>query len=282
MTRSRRQMQRVLASSWADLGWRGLRRFFILGARSMLSFRLDVWISLLALVIQVALLMVVWRAVYGDRAVVAGIGRDQAVAYAVLAVCLQTMLMPWNFSGLPLRVRRGLIAVDLTRPQGLIGQNLAQSAGTTAVNAVIGLIGVGWAAILGAARPPHGWTQLATWVLSLVLALALALLLNLLVSMVTFWTTEVGGAFILYRMAGAFASGAMIPLWFMPPWLAHILGWLPFQAQVFAPLSLYFGTVTGLAAVTTVAVQASWVVIIAVLLQVVWLMARRRVVVLGG
>jgi ABC-2 type transport system permease protein len=51
--------------------------------------------------------------------------------------------------------------------------------------------------------------------------------------MVAFWTLEPQGIMLVYRMAGQFLSGALVPLWFMPSWLRGIAQWLPFQGMTF-------------------------------------------------
>jgi len=74
----------------------------------------------------------------------------------------------------------------------------------------------------------------------------------------------------------------LIPLWFMPGWLRASVEWLPFQAQVYTPVSIYLGQTRGGEAAALVAVQLAWVVVLVVLLELVWRRARYRVVVQGG
>jgi ABC-2 type transport system permease protein len=116
----------------------------------------------------------------------------------------------------------------------------------------------------------------------MVLGIGNILTINLLVSMIAFWTLEIGGPMILYRFASAFLSGALIPLWFMPGWLQPIISGLPFQAQIYAPLSIWFGTRRGADLLGTLAVQLGWVLALVLLLHLVWRRAIHKVVVLGG
>lgn len=261
---------------------RGLYGVFRAGARSVLMYRGDLAMGILSMIVQVTLTMTVWRVVYGDQQEVAGISRTNAVGYAVLAASFQTIVMPWAFSSIPQRIRKGQIALDLTRPHGLIGQTLAQNFGTMAARAPIGASGIVWAIILGAAQPPAGVPAALCWVLSMALGVTIALLLNLIVSLSAFWTMETGGPMMVYRIGSAFLSGALIPLWFMPAALASALRWLPFQAQMYTPLTIYFGTVHGRAVVAAIAVQVLWIVVLWALLQLIWSRAQRRVVVQGG
>ena len=260
----------------------GLRGLVRVGARSVLVYRGDLLLGIASMLVQVTLVMIVWDRVYGDADQVSGISRDQIISYAILAACFQTIVMPWNFSSIPQRIRQGQIGVDLIRPHGLIATTLARNAGTMLARLPIGIAGVIWGLLLGAVLPPPNIGYLLAWLLSTALAVTIALLLNLVVSMVAFWTLEIGGPMIVYRMGSAFFSGALIPLWFMPTWIAEILRWLPFQAQTFTPLSIYSGELTGPELAIATAVQALWILILIALLRLVWSRALLRVVVQGG
>lgn len=260
----------------------GLRGFYRAGYRSVLAYRADLLFGVLGMAIQVVLTVVVWRVLYDGHDQVAGVGSSTAVAYAVLAASVQAIVMPWQFSSLPMRVRRGQVGVDIMRPRSLISQNLTQAVGTMAGRLPIGLAGLVTGLALGGVQAPRSPLDLVVSVVSMVLGIANIMIINLLVSMTSFWTLEIGGLLVLYRFASAFLSGALIPLWFMPGWLRPVIGWLPFQAQIYAPLSIWFGTLHGPGVLGTLALQLGWVLVLFGLLQLVWRRAVHKVVVLGG
>ena len=197
----------------------------------MLVFRSEVVVGAVALLVRVLLVTLVWRAVYGDRTVVAGVTRDYAVAYAVLGAILGNVMNPWQFSNLQTRIRQGRVAIDLLRPIGLIPQTMAQQIGITASALPRAVLAVVLGVLLGAlTMPDAGAIGVLAFVLSATAGIAIALLANLIVAMTAFWTTEISGALMVYRAVTQFASGALIPLWFMPDWLRGGLEWLPFQA----------------------------------------------------
>jgi ABC-2 type transport system permease protein len=241
--------------------------------RSALAVRSEVLVSAVAVLVRVVLVVLVWRAVYAGVDEVAGVDGGTAVAYAVLGAVFTNVLNPFWRSSLEMRVR----------PVGLVPQTLAQQVGTTAAAVPRCVLAVLLALAIGALQAPAGGVLgLLAFVVSTALGVTVALLCNLLVAMTAFWTLEVGGALMVYRAVAQFASGALIPLWFMPGWLRGALEHLPFQAQVFTPLSVYFGALRGWDAAAAVAVQALWVVLLALLAQLVWSRALHRVVVQGG
>jgi ABC-2 type transport system permease protein len=252
------------------------------GTRSVLVYRGDLLTGAITLAIQVVLAIAVWRIVYGDRGPVDGVDARTAVAYAAIAACLQSVLLPWQFSSLPMRIRNGQIATDLTRPLGLIGQVLGLNLGVLLGRLPLGAAGLAVAAVLGALVLPPGAGAAGLALVATIGGAVIAMLCNLIVSMATFWTFEISGPLIVYRFGSAFLSGSLIPLWFMPGWLRGTVEWLPFQAQVYTPVSIYLGQTRGGAAAALVAVQLVWIGVLALLLELVWRRARHKVVVQGG
>lgn len=252
------------------------------GTRSVLIYRGDLLTGAVTLVIQVVLAIAVWRIVYSGRGPVNGVDGRTAVAYAAIAACLQSALLPWQFSSLPMRIRTGQIATDLTRPLGLMWQALGQNLGVLLARLPLGAIGLAAAGILGALMLPPGSGELLLAVIATVAGAMIAMLCNLIVSMVAFWTLEISGPLIVYRFGSSFLSGSLIPLWFMPGWLRASIEWLPFQGQVYTPVSIYLGQTRGGMAVALVGVQLAWLVVLTLLLQAVWQRARHKVVVQGG
>jgi ABC-2 type transport system permease protein len=237
---------------------------------------------MVSVALQTVLLVTVWRAVYTNRTAVAGISESEAVSYAVIATLLWHVALPWQLSSLPERVREGTIATDLIRPVGVVGQSLLQSVGGI-VGAIPGVVvGLAIALAVGGLRPPASATAFVGFLLTATFGWFLAALLNLAVSMVAFWTTDTRGPFYVYRAIASFASGALVPLWFIPASLRRVLDALPFGLQVFAPLQLWQGQepLGGLAGVLTA--QLGWLAAATAILALVTWRALRKVVINGG
>ncbi|WP_248703706.1 ABC-2 family transporter protein [Curtobacterium sp. MWU13-2055] len=252
------------------------------GLRSVLVFRADVLVGTVSTVMRVVLVMLVWNAVYGDRTSVSGVDRADAVGYAVLGALFAVVFQPWQFSSLNRRVRDGNVVFDIMRPVGLITQTVAAQLGSSLANAPKAIVGLALALLLGAVPAPSTWWQTLVFVLSAVLGLVIAIQCNLIVGLTAFWTTDVGGAYMIYSMAAAFCSGSLIPLWFMPDGLAAVLRVLPFSAQIFTPLSIWFDRTPGWNVLGELALQAGWIVALAFAAHLVWLRALRRTVINGG
>ena len=180
------------------------------------------------------------------------------------------------------QVYNGKIALDLARPVGFLSQMLALQVGYTVglIPYVVLAFPAAW--LLGGLQPPASALDALLYVFSLALAYLISVLLGLLLGLSAFWTLEMGGFLGMYRFVSQFFAGALVPLPFFPPPLRAVTGILPFQAQAYAPLTLYEGQVQGVSVVAPLALQLFWVVALYALSRVVWRRALRRVVVQGG
>lgn len=268
------------------LGWRGRVRAYqevaSVNARTVMAYRADYLFGLLTMLMQIYLLRLVWTSAYGDRDAVDGVHRSAMLAYATLASVQYWLLNPWRLSAIPERVRDGKIAVDLVRPIRLVGQAVAGQAGAVAAMVPFVVLALPFALLTGGVDRPPSPGAFAGYVVSVLLAAVVTILLGTAMGLVAFWTLEVTGVYLVYRMVAQFMSGALVPLWFMPDWLRTVCGVLPFQATSYTPVAIYVGELTGTAALRAVVVQMVWIGALWGLVRLVWWRAFRRAVVQGG
>ena len=256
-------------------------------ARTLYIYRSDFIVNAFGLLMQVFLLRVVWTAVFppsghttsGGHAITLG----AQIAYSTLATVQFSLFSPWQISLVPQRVRDGTIAIDLARPASFNGQMFAGQLGFTLGNAPFALLALPLAVLAGGARPPASLAAGFGYAASLLLGYLISVLLGALMGMVAFWTLEIQGILMIYRMLTQFLAGALVPLWFMPGWLRGIAQGLPFQGTTYTPIAIYLGQSGGTGGVlAAIAVQAAWVGALSALLWIVWARALRRVTVQGG
>ncbi|MGA8116442.1 MAG: ABC-2 family transporter protein [Actinocatenispora sp.] len=257
-------------------------------ARTQFAYRADFLFALIGLLVQTYLLKVVWTAVFPHSGAVSAAGGRSVtlaaqIAYATLAMVQYWLFNPWRLSLIPDRVREGKVAVDLARPIRFTAQMFCAQVGTTLAMAPFAVIALPFAVLVGGMQAPASPGAAGLYVLSLVLAYLITVLLAAIVSMVAFWTIDASGIFIIYRMVAQFFAGALVPLWFMPEWLATVANWLPFQSTIYTPLAIYLGQLGGPdETATALGVQCVWVLVLWLALRLVWSRALRRVVVQGG
>jgi len=144
------------------------------------------------------------------------------------------------------------------------------------------VIGLPVAMLAGELRPPPSVSAGLGYAVSLLLAWVIAVELNLVMGLIAFWTLELTGFQMMYRLIGQFCTGALIPLWFMPDAIRVIVQLLPWQAMGFLPVSIYVGEpVTG-SLYTALGVQLLWIAILVGIIAWVWHKAFRNAVIQGG
>lgn len=249
--------------------------------RIVVTYRVDAVVRLTGPMLQVVLMGALWRALYRGETTVDGVSLDVMTTYVSLAAMQQLVNRDDTIDWLSRRVRTGAIGTDLAQPVGLLTQQVCGQVAQLVVKLpmVVLMLPVSLVATRLTAPAPGA---LGPYLLASVLGWLINSCLNLLVAVTCFWTSELVGMAFLYFVISGFLSGALVPLWFMPGWLASVLGWLPLQAVIFTPLSIYLGQSAGAAAWQAVGVQLLW---LAVLAGAVWLVFRRavrRAVVHGG
>jgi ABC-2 type transport system permease protein len=138
------------------------------------------------------------------------------------------------------------------------------------------------AALFGELVSPPTWQAGVGYVVSFLIAWFIAVELAMIIGLVAFWTTEMTGFMMVYNLVGGFATGALIPLWFMPDLLRQFVQLLPFQSIVYIPVSIYIGIPATGSILTAMALQVFWAIVLMGVIRLVWKRALYRTVIQGG
>jgi viologen exporter family transport system permease protein len=250
--------------------------------KAVLTYRFNIVMSLVSVLLQIYLLKVVWSAIYTDRSDVQAFPLEQLLTYLTIANLQIWLINPQLAWSLQQRVREGQIAVDLARPVPFPGQMVAQHLGETIGVAPLVLIALPVALVAGSLRAPPSIESGFLYLVSLALAYVVMVLMGLLLGFVAFWTLETTGMMAIFRFANLFFAGGLVPLAFFPPQLRAVADLLPFQTQASIPVSLYLGRLDGSDALRAIATQLVWVLVLGVTAAAVWRRAVNKIVVQGG
>jgi ABC-2 type transport system permease protein len=117
---------------------------------------------------------------------------------------------------------------------------------------------------------------------SLCLAALLVTALCMFTCVLTFLSLNPSGARLFFGTLGEFLMGALIPIPFMPPAMQRVLDWLPFRYTADFPFRLYSGHIAGREALTGLALQCLWIVLLVAGGLLSFRAIQRRVVIQGG
>ena len=266
--------------------------------KTALAFRANVFAQVSGAAFTVFLLVAFWSALFRERAQVAGIELPGMLLYALGSTLLTVLYELQTGTELSRKIADGDVMLTLSRPLSYPRTLLLDALAGAAVRLVLRVIPYAVAAMMllmiafgsSAFTAPlsgeHAGTsaaRVALTVVSIGLGFLITFYYQHIFGTASFWTFgQVSGLAIARREAARLFSGSFIPLWFLPPWAFDLAHALPFQAMYHTPLSILIGKLDGGAALRAVAVQAVWIVVLALLAHLVWRRGVRRVVVHGG
>jgi ABC-2 type transport system permease protein len=251
--------------------------------QSRLAYRNQVWASVFGELVSTFAYIAIWTAAFAGTASAAGVSLPEMITYVLIA----GPLLHWETERLLREVgesiRTGDVTVFLLKPMQYPGYLAANHFGQYAFDQlVITLPVVIIVALTVGLLPPaslfHGLIFLPFAVLSWLTLFCLACLAGLL----AFWLLTVFALEWFLRGIMALASGAIIPLWFMPSALADILGYLPFAWVSYYPAAVYLGKLDPAQAWTHLGLGCLWLLALVACLAWLWSRARHRLIVQGG
>lgn len=224
----------------------------------------------------------VFLALFEAGAVVSGFSVRDAISYTWITQSLISIGAGWITGEIAATIRSGDVVTDMSRPWNFYGYWLSRTVGERTFNLLLRgsltyLIGV----LYFAARVPAP-ADLAWFGVSVVFALLVSFALGFMVNLTAFWLMEITGVLLIATILLGFFSGFLIPLDFMPPWLATLAQWLPFQAISGLPAQILLGQLQGAALAEALLLQVFWAVTMTALALGVMRVAVRKVVIQGG
>jgi len=129
--------------------------------------------------------------------------------------------------------------------------------------------------------PADGLT-FGLFVVSLGMTAILQFLISYTMAMLAFWVLEVSTFIFIVYAFEYIASGHMFPLDVLPPVVKEVLFYTPFPYQLYLPVGIYMGKVTGVELIRGLIMQAGWVVLAYLLAQLAWHRGIRKYAAVGG
>lgn len=235
------------------------------------QYRVAMFIWLLGRIIEPVMYLVVWATVARSQGGSVGdFSVADLAAYYIAFMVVNQLTFTWIMWEYEYYIKEGTLAGLLLRPihpiHRDIADNLAYKVLTT--GAMLPII----ALLVVAFRPAFNfqWWALLAFVPALILAYLLRFLLEWTLAMAAFWTTRTSALNQAYMTTMFFLAGRLAPLDLFPAFVQTLATVLPFRWMVYFPVELLLGRLTVQAALAGLGMQALWLGIILVLLNLVW------------
>jgi ABC-2 type transport system permease protein len=232
----------------------------------------------------------IWRAVYQAKGIAPdarldGLTLAELTTYIAVGFIARAAYFTNTDGEIAGRFQSGDVTLDLLKPIDFHAQWLAQAAGETLFRIVC--FATPMAVILVpmfdvSAPAGDGWWQFPVL---FVVAFWINAELNLLAGTVAFFLEDITGLLSLKRNLMMLLSGLMVPLHFLPAWLATVTGWLPFALVGYYPTMAYVGRLGHDGVPTFAAAMALagvWALALRLANIALWNRAKGRLEVQGG
>ncbi|HZV33896.1 MAG TPA: ABC-2 family transporter protein [Verrucomicrobiae bacterium] len=129
--------------------------------------------------------------------------------------------------------------------------------------------------------PPDAAT-LGWFLVSVFLTALIQFFTSYAMAMLAFWVLEVSTFIFILFAFEYLASGHLFPLDILPPAVAHLLNFTPFPYQLYFPVSVYMGRITGTNLIHGLLIQLAWVFAAYLLARFMWNRGIRKYGAVGG
>jgi len=230
----------------------------------------------------------IWKAIFAARGAgseIGGLAFAQLTTYLAIGYIARSAYFTNLDSEIAGRFQNGDVALDLLKPINPLGQWLALAAGECAFRTLFFALPMACVLVpVFGVLPPgeHGWWQFPVLFL---LAFLINHELNVSAGIACFFLEDVTALTSLKRNLIMLLSGLMVPLHFLPGWLATATAWMPFALISYWPVMAWVGELgqhghPGFLQVAGLGV--GWLAVLHLGNRWLWSRARSRLEVQGG
>ena len=278
--------------------FQGLRTWWTMLAISLeerLVYRGDFALGTLMRFLPIVTQVFLWTAVFSatSRGEIAGYTRNDVIAYFLLTMLTRAFSsMPGLATGIARSVRDGSVKKFLIQPVDYVSFLLAARVAHKLVYYAVAALPFALVFFLcrGFFPPLPDVPTIAAFLLSLVLSFLLGFFMEATLGMLGFWFMEVSSIVFGYMLVQYLLSGHMFPIDLLRTvpvgiggmTLADVVHWLPFEYTAYFSAAIWLGKVRGTDLVASLAIEAGWVVAMAIACRVAWWRGTRRYSAFGG
>lgn len=252
---------------------------FRLSFKMQIIWRYDVAMTMVATVARILAAFLIWRAVFGDRALVGGFTFQSMLSYYIVSAFLVALDVTRKISGeVSEQIRAGRFSGYMLTPMNPFSYFGSMAAGESAFHLGFGLMAALLCAVLFQIRVT------LTTDISLILLAVVMVVLGLLfmacyqyfIGILAFKFLDIDFFLHIQSAVIAFAVGSMVPLSLLPEKVLLILRCLPFTHVVYTPAMLLTGQTSSKEGLFGLAVLSAWTLVMLLVGQRTYNRLRRK------
>lgn len=249
----------------------------------MLAYRLNYYTGIIIYTINIGAYYFLWNAIYGDKPSIEGMTSGQMTTYVAIAWMARAFYFNNIDREIAMEIKDGKVAVELLRPYNYLGMKTMAGLGEGIFRflffSVPGMI------LVALIFPIHLPLNLMTWsyfALSLVCSFIINTQINLLTGIMAFFFYNNTGIIRAKRVIVDLFSGLLIPISFFPLWAQGVMQYLPFQGISYIPSMIFTNGFSQSAVMMALFQQLIWVMILLIPIQLLWIVAKKQLIIQGG
>ena len=210
-------------------------KFISMSFQKSIAYRVEYFTSVLNAFLYIFIFTSVWSALIPAGSSMSGLSKNKMIAYAVLSTLIKAS-MGRNESLISSRVKSGEIAVDLMKPFSIPLMYLSDTLGTTLFQILSRSIPLLiFCYVIFDIDINITYIILFKFFPVYILAFIIFFLMLFLISSISFFIVDIFPILIFYWALITLASGAIIPLDFLPEAFSRILLFTPFPYLFYFP-----------------------------------------------
>ncbi|ARK29755.1 ABC transporter permease [Halalkalibacter krulwichiae] len=249
----------------------------------MLAYRTNYYSGILIYSINIGAYYFLWTAIYSGQDNIQGLSVLQMTTYVAVAWMARAFYFNNIDREIAMEIKDGKVAIEMIRPYNYLGMKTMQGLGEGLFRLLF--FSVPGMVIVALIFPISLSASLTTWFfffLSLVFSFIVNTQINLLTGIMTFFLFNNAGLIRAKRVVIDLFSGLLLPISFYPLWAQSVMMYLPFQAISYIPSMIFTEGFVGREIYTAVMLQALWAVLLLIPIQLLWMLAKKQLIVQGG
>ncbi len=175
------------------------------------------------------------------------------------------------------------MAVELIRPYSYLAMKVMQGLGEGIFRLLFfSLPGMVIVALIFRLDFAVSFSTVGLFFVSILLSFFINTQINLLTGIATFFLYNNTGLIRAKRVIIDLFSGLLLPISFFPDWAQEIMKYLPFQGISYLPSMIFTRGFSNSQAMDAILSQVIWVVILIVPIYILWVLAKKQLVIQGG
>ncbi len=248
------------------------RRLWQVNWAEQWQYRANLIMYLLYWLVSPIIYLAVWTSIANSKGSVNGLTANDFITYYLTLLVVDQITSNIVIHTFAYKVQDGTLSPELVRPiHPMLTNALVNNVAFKVLN-IIGFIPV-WIVLFFLYKPDFSHVTLQGILLgipAMILGFIVGFLLSAAITSLAFWTTRVYSIHEFYFALSQLFSGQFVPLVLMPKIVQVVAEYLPYQLQIYFPIELILGKLSGAQIVQGYIVGLIWLVVSIVVFNWIW------------